>query len=186
MQYSAGEKTLLFAPIDNTRVGYSDSLVLSMKTGLEEVGMRENSIICGQLGFQKDENGVLHHIVPTPTEKVVSPSSNTDFVTISFGTSNVEPTLVAKAIESGLLRHIYYLNHFDLGSDLIYKTNPGEEIDVVANYFGSSIKELCEVNHMKGLDALEEKAIVNPHTSQMEVFHSNVSFQLEKEKEKTY
>ena len=186
MLYSAGRDTLIFAPVDNTRVGYSDSLALSMQAGFLENGIQNQKIVCGQVGFRKDSEGNVQHCLPTPTEEAIGTDYNTNFVTISFGTDKVDPIQVAKGIESGLLRQKYYLEHDDIGSDLIYKSNTGEDITVVADYFGSSVRDLCMMNGIKGLDALEERVIINPSIRQMKVFDSHTSFQMENNYSKTY
>ena len=180
MQYSAGSGTLIFAPVDNTRAGYSDSLALAMKAGLKESGIENLYIVSGMTGFREDEFGNVSQYVPTPTEEEVGNHLNTNFVTISFGTYNVEPKKVAKGIESGLARHKCYLNNYDAGTDLIYKSRSGEEVSVVADYFSTSVKDLCSYNRIKAMDALEERAVVNPNVQQMDVFKSTVPFQIEK------
>lgn len=186
MQYSAGSGTLIFAPVDNTRAGYSDSLALAMKAGLREGGLEHLLIVSGMTGFRQDEFGNVSHYIPTPTEEAVGDHLNTNFVTLSFGTSNIDPIKVAKGIESGLVRHKCYLDNYDTGTDLIYKSRSGEEVTVVADYFSASVKDLCTFNRIKSMDALEERAIVNPNVEQMAVFDANSSFQVEKTKQKTY
>ncbi len=186
MQYSAGAGTLIFAPVDNTRAGYSDSLALAMKAGLMENGLEHLYIVSGMTGFREDEFGNVSQFVPTPTEEQVGDHFNTNFVTLSFGTYNVDPKKVAKGIESGLARHKSYLNHYDAGADLIYKSRSGEDVNVVADYFSTSVRDLCSYNRIKAMDALEERAIVNPNVQQMDVFQSTVPFQIEKANQKTY
>ena len=186
MLYSAGSSTMIFAPVDNTRDGYSDSLALSMQAGFLENGISNQKIVCGQVGFRRDQDGNVLHSVPTPTEEAIGEDLSTNFVTISFGTEKLDPVRVAKGIESGLLRQKYYLDYYDIGSDLIYHSKAGEDVSSVANYFGSSVRDLCTVNHLKTMDPLEERAIINPEVRKMKVFHSYTTFQSEKDYKLTY
>ena len=186
MQYSAGINTLFFAPFDNTRIGYSDSLVLAMKSGFEQNGFTSNQIVSGMIGFRTDADGNVVHSVPTPAEEEIDSSQNVSFVTISFGTSMIQPELVAKSIESGLLRQKSYLDHYDTGTDLIYKASDGDEIQAIADYFGSSVKDLTTMNSIRNAESLDDTAIINPDVSHMPVFDSSSTFQLENEFHKIY
>ena len=185
MQYNAGASTLLFAPYNNTRIGYSDSLVLAMDASFRHNYPINTEILTGKVGFRKNEDGSIMHLVPTETEEDLDENANVSFVTISLGTNHSDAKTVAKSIEGGLIRQKNYLEHFDTGSDLIYRADAGEEVSVVANYFGSSVNSLCQVNHIKDLDVLETRTIINPDVVQINAFDATRDYSYNDEKNKT-
>ena len=184
MQYNASDKTLFFAPYNNTRIGYSDSLVLAMQAAFQKNGS-DTDVLTGKVGFRKDEDGNILHIIPTEMEEDLDENANVSFVTISLGANHFKPEVVAKSIEEGLIRQKFYLDHFDTGSDLIYRADAGEDVGVVADYFGASVHNLCEVNHIKDLDVLEAKTIINPNYKNISAFDIHNTFQYNNEKNKT-
>ena len=185
-QYSAGRSTLIFAPYDNTRLGNSDSLAVAVHTAFDQNGFFVSDILCGKSGFEEDEDGNVLTIVPTRTEKAIDSDLNTSFTVISFGTSNLNAEWVAKSIENALARQRYYLDHYDHGTDLVYRANKGEDIDMVAEYFGTDSKTLKGFNHMKIDDFNGSQGIVNPSVKDMEVFNKYSMLQIDGEKTRAY
>ena len=108
-QYSSGSNTLIFAPYDNTRLGYSDSLALAMNASFQHNGFSSNKILCGKVGFREEKDGKISNLVPTETEDCIDINHNASFVTFSFGTDSIEPEMVARSIEEGLIRQKLYL-----------------------------------------------------------------------------
>lgn len=178
-QYSSGSDTIIFAPYNNTRLGYSDSLALSMQAAFKQNGFLGNNIVCGKIGYREDENGNVTSIIPTETEEVLEADSDTSFVTISFGTQNVNSEWVAKSIENGLARQKYYLDNYDSGSDLIYRASADDSIEIVADYFNSDIGELSLFNGLTTQSVLDSQTIINPEAARMEVFNQNSQFSID-------
>lgn len=185
-QYSSGEATLIFAPFDNTRLGYSDSLTLSMQKAFQQNGFFSDSISAGKLGFRENENGEVTNLIPTETEEAIDSNYDTSFVTISFGTSNVNADWVAKSIENGLARQKYYLNNYDANTDLLYRANANEDVNVVAKYFDSTVHDLNLYNNLNGKDTLNSQVVVNPRVSIMTVFDKNTQFKIDDVKTRAY
>jgi hypothetical protein len=185
-QYSSGAGTLIFAPFDNTKIGYSDSLALAMQAAFQQNGFFADSILCGMIGYREDENGNITTYVPTDTEEMIDNDSDTSFVTISFGTDNVNSEWVAKSIENGLARQKYYLDNYDLGTDLIYKANSNDDINVVSDYFNSDATTLKEYNNIKDNELRECQTIINPDVVNMEVFNKNSMFSIDTIKTRAY
>ena len=176
---STGTHTLIFAPYDNTRLGDSDSLTLSMKAAFEENHFLIDDILGGKVGFRQDDAGNVDSLVPTETEDAIDPSQHTSFVTISFGTMLEDEELIAKSILNGLVRQKRYLDHYDTGTDLIYRASSLESVSVVADYFSSSVHDLCHMNQLRDLDVLEAKTIINPNVQFIDVFNPQKSFELQ-------
>ena len=185
-QYHSGTSNYIFSPFDNTRLGESDSLALAMKAGLEECGLKEGEIVSGRIGYRIDENGNVQHQVPTPTEEAINPNYDTSFVTISLGTDCNDPVMVAKGIESGLSRQKYYLEHYDLQTDLLYRSDYGESVQVVADYFGSSVRDLNRMNNLRDEDTLRSQTIINPSVSSIPTFNKDSQFLIQFEANKPY
>ena len=185
-QYSAGAGTIIFAPYDNARVGHSDSLALSMQAAFQQNGYIVDNISCGQVGYFQDDDGVIHSSVPTNTENEIHEGYDTSFVTISFGTLNQNPEWVAKSIENGLARQVYYLKEGDDQTDLIYRASSTDSLEDVSNYFGTDPTHLKQQNQMEGDTFLENQTIVNPSVSDMKAFNSTGDFLIEGEKTKAY
>lgn len=185
-QYSSGSDTIIFAPYNNARLGYSDSLALSMQAAFKQNGFLGNNITCGKIGYREDENGNVTSMIPTETEEAMDTDSDTSFVTISFGTQNVNGEWVAKSIENGLARQKNYLDNYDSGADLIYRASDDDSIEVVADYFNSDVGDLSLFNGLTTQSNLDSQTIVNPEVGEMEVFKQNSQFTVDKVETKAY
>lgn len=177
-QYSSGADTVIFAPYNNTRVGNSDSLALCMHSAFKQNGLSVEDIACGQVGFQKDENGNVNYTVPTATEKAIDNDKNTSFVTISLGTNIDDAKSVALSIENGLVRQYRYLQECDDNSDLIYRASTTDDLSVVAEYFGTTYKDLIETNKIKNESFGDSQTIVNPNVKNVDSFNEAKLFHL--------
>ena len=169
-QYVSGADTFIFAPYDNARIGDSDSLALSMQSALKQNGFLSDDILCGVIGYREDENGVITGVIPTKTEEAIDSSKDTSFVTISFGTDNVNAEWVAKSIENGLARFVDYRNNYDSQQDLIYRADVGQSAEDVANYFGTNTADLCSFNKLESTQ-LNAQTIINPIVGNTESFN---------------
>ena len=185
-QYSSGEATLIFAPYDNTRLGYSDSLTLSMQRAFQQNGFFSDNISVGKFGFRENEDGSVTNLIPTETEEAIDNNYDTSFVTISFGTSNVNAEWVAKSIENGLARQKYYLNNYDSNIDLLYRADAGEDVEVVAKYFDSTIHELTAYNNLNNSETTNPQVIINPSVGEMTIFNKNVQLEIDDVKTRAY
>ena len=185
-QYSSGVSTLIFAPYDNTRLGNSDSLSLSMQSAFLQNGFFADNLSSGKLGFRENENGEVIYLVPTETEEAIDSNNNTSFVTISLGTNNSNAEWVAKSIENGLARQVYYLNNFDSDTDLLYRSGDNEDIEVVAKHFDSTVHDLNLYNNLNGSETLNHQVIVNPRTCYMNVFDKNTQLKIDEVKTRAY
>ena len=185
-QYSAGEGTVIFAPYNNSMVGHSDSLALSMQAAFDQNGFIVGDISCGQVGYEVDEEGNVHIFGPTETEKQMNEGYDSSFVTISFGTDNQNAEWVAKSLENGLARQNAYLRSDDNQTDLIYRASPNDSIEDVADYFGTEKDKLQAFNHMTGDTFRESQTIVNPYVSDMKAFDKNGVFIIDDIKTKAY
>ena len=162
-QYNSGNNTMIFAPYDNTRTGYSDSLALSMQAAFNQNG---------------DENGNVNRFCPTETEQAIDSLSEVSFVTIALGTDCKDPKLVAEILKNAIVRQKYYLDNYDKNTDLVYRASENDSIETVANYFSSDIKSLAVVNGIKDSSFQDSQAIINPNVIGMPVFDKNSTFKL--------
>lgn len=178
-QYNSGFDTLIFAPFDNTRLGSSDSLTLAMHAAFRENGFEVRKVLTGKVGFREDENGNVTNVIPTETEDAIDSNLDTSFITISLGTQIANAESVAKSIESGLARQKYYLDNHDSGEDLIYRSDAGEQVQVVADYFHTSVKEFCAFNDLEDTEVLDSRTIVNPNIVHFDSFKPEVHFGFE-------
>lgn len=185
-QYSSGANTLIFAPYSNTRLGNSDSLALSMKTAFDQNGFFVDDLLCSQFGFEEDEKGNIKYNVATDTEKAIDDDKDTSFVTISFGTYNINADWVAKSIENGLARQKYYLNNYDSDVDLIYSASFGDSIDEVSKYFGTSKAVLTSYNMIKNNTFNDAQAVINPNIEKLDAFDKNNIFEIDDVKTRAY
>ena len=92
---------------------------------------------------------------------------------------------VAKSIENGLARHRYYLDHCDNPTDLIYRANVQDSIDVVADYFGTDTNQLKSYNHIDSTFR-ESQAVINPDVVHFDVFNRNSLFEINGVKTRAY
>lgn len=120
-QYISGPGMVILAPYDNDRLGNSDALALAANTAFYENGFFTDGIESGKRGFKEDVTGVVMERVPSNTEEKIDNTKNTSFVTICFGTDNVNTDLVASSIENMLIRYHSYINNDDIKEDLIYR-----------------------------------------------------------------
>lgn len=185
-QYSAGECTIVFAPYDNTRLGNSDSLAISMKCAFDQNGFLVSDILCSQVGYEELENGDVSANVPTATEDAIDNGKTTSFVTISFGTQNNNAEWVAKSIENGLARQKYYLDNYDNQTDLIYRANVNDSLDNVSDYFGTDRRSLKKYNNMLSDDFYDSQAIINSNIKNYPVFNRNSVLDIDGNKTKAY
>ena len=185
-QYSSGSSTLIFAPYNNARVGHSDSLALAMHCAFDQNGFVVDDLLCAKVGYEEDENGNVNYFVPTDTERSIDEGNDTSFVTISFGTQNVNAKWVAKSIENGLARQKYYLENYDKHSDLIYRASSSDSLDIVSEYFGAEPYRLRAFNHMPTAQFQDSQAIINPSVSEYDVFNRDSMFQIDGEKTRAY
>lgn len=185
-QYSAGSDTLIFAPFDNARLGYSDSLALSMQAAFKQNGFLGNSIFCGKVGYRLDDNGDVCTSIPTETEETLSSDSDTSFVTISFGTQNINAELVAKSIENALARQKDYLKNYDTGLDLIYRACSSDSVEMIANYFNTDSNLLNKYNNIGNQGILDSQTIINPDVENMGVFNQNSKYSINPTRTKFY
>ena len=185
-QYSSGSDTLIFAPYSNTRLGNSDSLAISMQSAFKQNDFSVGDLLCGQVGFEKYKDGKINYYVATDTEKEIDEDLDTSFVTISFGTENNDAKTIAKSIENGLARYVWYLDNYDKNNDLIYNANVNDSIDEVSKYFGTDASNLMKHNNMKEKSFKEAQAVVNPDVDNYEVFDTYTQFNIENTKVHTY
>ena len=177
-QYNSGNNTMIFAPYDNTRTGYSDSLALSMQAAFNQNGQVVNKLYCGKVGYNEDENGNINRFCPTETEQAIDSLSEVSFVTIALGTDCKDPRLVAEIIKNGLVRQKYYLDNYDKNADLVYRASESDSIETVADYFSSDIKSLTTINGIKDSSFHDSQAIINPNVVGMPVFDKDSTFKL--------
>lgn len=185
-QYSSGSDTFIFAPYDNTRIGDSDSLTLAMQAALLQNGYQADKILAGKTGFKEDENGNVINIIPTDTETNIDVNYDTSFVTISFGTQNLNPIDIARSIENGLARQCYYKYNHDSNTDLLYRANSGEKINMIAEYFNSNSTDLSNYNSITGSEISTTQIIINPEVSRIEAFNKDIDFEINVERTFTH
>lgn len=185
-QYSSGSDTLILAANDNARLGNSDSLALAMKSALDQNGFLGNGIYCGKIGYRINENDDVSSLVPTETEEIIDDNYCTSFVTISFGTENVNSEWVAKSIENGLARYTYYLNNCDEDVDLIYRANANDDIDAIADYFGTDTVSLCDFNGHDSTMTSVDETFINPIVINLNVFDSRSMFNIDAVRTRSY
>lgn len=185
-QYSAGPGTIIFAPYDNARVGQSDSLALAMQAAFHQNGFLVDAISCGKVGYEVDEEGNVHTFLPTDTEKAIPDGYDSSFVTISFGTQNLNAEWVAKSIENGLARQNYYLNSDNNQTDLIYRASSTDSIESVAGYFSTDASHLRKTNHMGDSTFTDSQTVINPEIENIPAFDKTGMFQIGEEKTRAY
>lgn len=177
-QYNSGTSTMVFAPYNNTRNGYSDSLALCMQAAFNQNHQTVNKLYCGKIGYSEDEDGNINRFCPTDTEQAIDSLADVSFVTISFGTECKDARLVAEIIKNGLVRQKYYLDNYDKNTDLVYRASKADSLDTVADYFSSDIRDLKFVNSIKDSSFQDSQAVINPNILGMPVFDKNSTFKL--------
>ena len=176
--YNSGKTTMIFAPYDNTRIGYSDSLALSFKAAFNQNGFDINKIYCGKTGFFEEKEGNISKFGATETEQAIDSLAEVSFVTLSLGTECKNPTIIANIIKDALVRQKYYLDNYDKNTDLIYRASEIDSVENVANYFGANADELKLINSIKDNTFQDSQAIINPNVIGMPVFDKNAIFSL--------
>ena len=174
-QYMAGPATVVFAPLENNRLGYSDALALAAEKAFYEKGFLVDGVVCGQMGFRENENGTISERIPTATESSIGTDKNSSFVTISFGTQNTHAGLTASSIESMLTRYYSYVTSDYAYSDLIYCVEDGEDYADVASKLGTTKAALDEFNETSDESTLlTGEAIINPVVGSRREFNKHV------------
>lgn len=181
-QYVSGPGMLVIAPCDNNRKGNSDALALAMDTAFYEKGFFTDGIEAGIRGF-REENGKVVNRVPSKTEETIGKDKNTSFVTIAFGTENMNSELVVSAIENGLTRYYSYLQN-NTNEDLIYRATDDEDINIYANKFNTTAEHIRLTNKIVGDVVPVDTTIKNPRIDLIRQFNKNVPVDL-KDVEKT-
>ena len=176
-QYIAGPGIILLAPYDNTRLGNSDALVLSTNAAFNENGLLIDGIEAGKRGFRQDSSGSVMERIPTKTEEIINDYNNTSFVTICFGTDNINPARIASCLKNALTRYYYYINNDDIKEDLIYRTEKNDTLEDLANRFNTTSNYLKAFNNIASDILLTDSTIKNPAITNIREFDSNVSVQ---------
>lgn len=174
-QYMAGPATVVFAPLENERIGNSDALALAAEKAFYEKGFLVDGVACGQMGFRENENGTVSERIPTETESLISKDKNTSFVTISFGTQNTHAGLTASSIEAMLTRYYSYINAGYGQEDLIYCVEEGQDYDDIGNILDADPDTLDNFNDTSDESLLlTGETIVNPVVLQRREFNKHV------------
>lgn len=181
-QYISGPGMMIIAPCDNDRLGNSDALVLAMDAAFDEKGFINDGIESGIRGF-REENGKIVNRVPSKTEEVISKDKNTSFVTIAFGTDNINSDLVVSAIENGLTRYYSYIQT-KCNDDLIYRSTDDDNINIYAEKFNTTADYIRLTNKITGEIVPVDTTIKNPKVDLIRQFNKNVPVDL-KNVEKT-
>ena len=178
--YVSGPETLILAPLENKRLSNSDALTLAANVAFKNNGFVVDSIVCGQMGFRENMDGTISERIPTSTEAVLTKNTNTSYVTISFGTQNVNSESVAYAIIETLCRYYSYVSKKYENYDLIYCVEPNQDYNDVAKQLNSTVEAIDLFN--KNIDEkmlLPGEIIVNPIVDKIEAFSQNYSISLD-------
>ena len=182
-QYMAGPGTVVLAPFENNRLGDSDALAIVAWRAFYEKGFIVDGVSCGQMGFKENEDGTVSERVPTPTENGIGKDKSSSFVTISFGTQNTPPTLVASAIENMLTRFYSYNKDYSINEDLIYCVQKDDSYDVVSEKMGTPPEEINNYNDTIDKSILlPGETLVNPKIESIRPFDQHVPINLFVEK----
>lgn len=174
-EYMAGPATVVFAPLENGRIGNSDALALAAQKAFYEKGFLIDGILCGQMGFRENEDGTISERIPTSTESTVGKDKNTSFVTISFGTQNTHAGLTASSIEAMLTRYYSYINAGYGNEDLIYCVEDGQDYEDIAAVLDTDAESLDYYNKTSDENLLlTGETIVNPVANQRREFNKHV------------
>lgn len=172
-QYVSGPRISILGSYDNSRHDSSDALALAMDTAFRSNGVGSDGVFCGKRGYRTSGgHEEIRTRVPTPTEEAIAADSNTSFVTVSFGTDSLHPEDVARIIEDGFARYVAYVSKND-HSDLIYRTEPSDDLDSLASKFGTSSFDVSTLNNVDGAIPCDE-AIINPVAYRTPIFDANV------------
>lgn len=170
-QYISGPKTIILAPYNNERVGFSDALALSFFTEFRNHNIEVDGICCGKRGYRQNEGEVSTRI-PTLTEDSISLESATSFVTIALGTELCSIEDMSTAIINSLARYVCYLSYLD-NTDLIYRSRTGDTIDSIAEKFNTTVFDLSNFNNFDMTIPVDE-AVINPNVNNFGTFNKNI------------
>ena len=176
-QYISGPGVLVIAPSNNNREGNSDALALAMDTALYEKGFLTDGIECGIRGFREEDGKVVNRI-PSKTEDSISKDKNTSFVTISFGTENINSELVVEAIENGLTRYNSYIQT-NSKEDLIYRAMDDDDINKYVEMFNTTAERIRLTNKITGEVVPVDTTVKNPRVDLIRQFNKSVPVDLE-------
>lgn len=182
-QYIAGPGTAVLAPFENDRLGNSDALAMAAFRAFYEKGFIVDGVSCGKIGFKENEDGTVSERIPTPTENAIGKDKISSFVTISFGTQNTPPTLVASALENMLTRYYAYNVDYSIKEDLIYCVQKDDSYEIVSKKMGASSEEINNYNDTIDKSILlPGETLVNPQIENIRPFSQHVPINLFVEK----
>lgn len=184
-QYVSGPNTLILAPRENNRLGNSDALALATNTAFYEKGFFTGEISCGRVGYRETNDGEILERIPTETEEMIDSDNDTSFVTISFGTQNIDAELVAASIEDALARYVSYINSNNTSQqDFIYRVEPGNTLDMIARRYGTTIDKINSTNnrHYDDVQIITDQTIINPKADSIKEFSPHIPVNLHIEK----
>ena len=174
-QYMAGPGTVVFAPLENGRLGYSDALAIAAQKAFYEKGFLIDGIACGQMGFRENENGTISERIPTETEAAIGKDKLSSFITISFGTQNTHAGLTAAAIEATLVRYASYLKSEYGYEDLIYCVEDGQTYTDISPILGVEADAIDSYNETSDSSLLlTGETIINPNVAYRREFNKHV------------
>lgn len=174
-QYMAGPATVVFAPLQNNRMGNSDALALAAQRAFYEKGFLVDGIACGQMGFRENDNGTISERIPTEAESSIGTDKNTSFVTISFGTQNTHAGLTASSIEGMLTRYYSFITAGYGTEDLVYCVEDGEDYSDIAEKLDTTSSALYRYNGSPDESILlTGDALVNPIAAKIREFDKHV------------
>ena len=180
-QYVSGPNTLILAPRENNRLGNSDALELATSTAFNEKGFFTGEISCGIVGYRETNDGEILERIPTETEEMIDSDNDTSFVTISFGTQNIDAELVAASIEDALARYVSYINSDNNNQqDFIYRVEPGNTLDMIARRYDTTIDKINSTNNRRYDDVqiLTDQTIINPKADSIKEFRPHIPVNL--------
>lgn len=174
-QYMAGPATVIFAPLQNCRIGNSDALALAAQRAFYEKGFLVDGVACGQMGFRENDNGTISERIPTETESSIGTDKNTSFVTISFGTQNTHAGLTASSIEGMLTRYYSFITSGYGDDDLVYCVEEGEDYSDIAEKLDTTGTALYKYNGSPDESILlTGDALINPAAANIREFNKHV------------
>ena len=164
-QYISGPGMVVLAPYENNRNGNSDALALAMQAGFNEKGFFADEIQCGKMGYQQLEDGTVVEQIPSETEAAISPTYDTSFVTLCFGTSNNNAELVGKSIKLALARYTNYVTNENAGIDLVYRSEIGDTAEDVASKTGVDVADITTDGVL-----LDDTTVINSGVKKLDSF----------------
>ena len=144
-----------------------------------EKGFIVDGVSCGKIGFKENEDGTVSERIPTPTENAIGKDKISSFVTISFGTQNTPPTLVASALENMLTRYYAYNVDYSIKEDLIYCVQKDDSYEIISKKMGASSEEINNYNDTIDKSILlPGETLVNPQIENIRAFSQHVPINL--------